>query len=375
MTVYLAGFALSLFLVYYSECKDFRGKNARIAIFLAILIPCLIAGLRDKTVGTDVGVYVEPLFLAARSESSFFAFWESSFSVNDWSISYVSDFEIGFTVLCYISAKLFGNLQVLLFAIQAFTVIPIYKGLRAFSKHQPVWIGMAVYYFLFFNQTLNMMRQWIAMAFLFYAFQFLVSKKYRRYFAFLLMAMLFHFTAIWGIFIFVSYRLTVGHRASSNRWGTILLVLLGLFAILSLDVWVQLLKWLGLRYDHYISGSLQMMPRQIYYRIPIILLLLWRWKYLKEKDPSARFYIVMLVYDLLASQLTSIFVQSGRIGLYFSEYCMLAYPALCVSSVSKKNRQIMRIITLCYLLVYWLYVYEYGNSSSTVPYISCFAAS
>ena len=60
-------------------------------------------------------------------------------------------------------ARLTGSLGCVLFCIQAFTVVPIYTALSLNRKNAPVWPGMLVYYLLYFNSTLNMMRQWMAM--------------------------------------------------------------------------------------------------------------------------------------------------------------------------------------------------------------------
>lgn len=372
VTVYMLGFFVSVFLIYYSETKEFRGSGVRCCVFLALLIPCLIAGLRDYSIGTDVEVYVKPLFETAREARGFFQYLGAEFYQSDiWSNVNVYKFEIGFTALCYLCAKVFNSMQVLLFVIQALVVVPVFKGVRA-NKAQPVWLGMAVYYLMFYNNTLNMMRQWIAMAFLFYAFCYLRERKYRKYFSTVVLAMLFHTSVIVGIVIFLVVRLTAGERQRSNRRKAILLIVLGIAVLLNLNVVVAAVKLLGLRYGNYFSGDLVLMPRQLYYRLPILILLATRWKYLKEKDRFAVFYAVMIAYDLLASQLTSVFSYSTRISAYFSEYYMLVYPALCGSSNFENNRRVMRVFVLVFLCIYWWYIYMYTGAGETVPYVSVF---
>lgn len=370
--IYIIAFSCSLLLLLLAEIKRFRGYVAHISVAIALAIPCLLAGLRDVSIGTDVRVYVEPLFEAAKASDSILEYYSSAEFAYSWAVTRISDMEFGFTLLGFISAKVFNSLPAFLLMIQALTIIPIYKGLRSFSKQQPVWLGMAVYYLMYFNQSLNMMRQWIAMAFLFYGFQFLTDGRYRRYFLNLAIAFLFHNSAVLGIVIFWVYQLVANENAYNKKVKVLLLLLIGVGSLISLDLFVGVLSLLGLRYGNYISGSLTLMPNQLLYRLPILLLLLWRWKYLKRADRFANFYLVMVAYDLLASQLTSIFGQSGRIGIFFSEYYMLAYPAICVASSSKKNRQTMRLFTLSYLCVYWWYMYVYMGAQETVPYVSIF---
>lgn len=374
MTVYGVGFAVSVLLIYYAESRRFQGRESHVCMCLSLLIPCAIAGLRHHTIGTDVQVYVEPLFEVARSSDSFWDFYRTEFyQTAVWSDVFVYEFEVGFDVLCYICAKVFNSIPALLFLIQALTVIPIYKGLRGFEKTQPVWLGMTVYYLMFFNSSLNLMRQWVAMAILFWGFQLLQCGKYRKYFCVVLMSMLFHFSAIMGVVIAVIYKMTGDDQSHHKKRNTFILVIFGLIAIFCLDILVYVTSWMGFRYENYISGTISLMPRQLLYRLPIIFLIIVRWKKLKSLNHLACFYTVMIAYDLISSQLISIFVYSGRIGLFFSEYYMLAYPAICKASSSPKNRQALRWFVVSYLCIYWWYVYSYGGSSATVPYKSFIA--
>lgn len=374
MLVYIFGFLASLSMIYYAEKRQFLGTNAKVSVFFALLIPCLIAGLRHKTIGTDVQGYVENLFQTAESAGSFSDYFQSGYTQFGWDYMAVKDTEFGFALLTFLIQRIFGNMQVLLFVLQALTVIPVYKGLRAFEKTQPVWLGMAVYYLMFYNQTFNMMRQWIAMAVLFYAFQFLVNKSYRKYFVFVLIAWLFHASALFGIAIFAIYRLVASENKFGKAMKAFLICLIGVAALLGLDVVMRIMDMLGIKYGSYIDGTLTFMPNQIWYRLVLVLLLAVRWKYIKQTDRKVYFYLVAVVFDFLASQLTSIYAHSVRIGVYFSEYYMLVYPSICVATRHKNNKKLMQGIVLCFLCVYWFYVYVYGGTGQTVPYVSCFGA-
>lgn len=361
-------------MIYYAEKRQFLGTNAKVSVFFALLIPCLIAGLRHKTIGTDVQGYVEHLFQTAESAGSFSDYFQSGYTQFGWDYMAVKDTEFGFALLTFLIQRIFGNMQVLLFVLQALTVIPVYKGLRAFEKTQPVWLGMAVYYLMFYNQTFNMMRQWIAMAVLFYAFQFLVNKSYRKYFVFVLIAWLFHASALFGIAVFAIYRLVASENKFGKAMKAFLICLIGVAALLGLDVVMRIMDMLGIKYGSYIDGTLTFMPNQIWYRLVLVLLLAVRWKYIKQTDRKVYFYLIAVVFDFLASQLTSIYAHSVRIGVYFSEYYMLVYPSICVATRHKNNKKLMQGIVLCFLCVYWFYVYVYGGTGQTVPYVSCFGA-
>ena len=368
MFVYLAGFAVSIgLLVVMPKVKS--NQRQYIAL-IALMIPCLIAGFRANTIGTDVQVYVEPMFETAINSDSFRKFYTERFYQSAIGINtYAYNFEPAYVLLTYICAKFFRSMPLLLFTIQALIVVPIYKGLKAFEKTQPVWLGMAVFYFLSYNQSLNLMRQWIAMAFLLYGFRFLRERKSKNYFITVALAAMFHYSAIFGVIIFLIHRFMTGNSQKA-KGRTVVLVIAGITALVFVSVIAEILSRLDIRYAGYITGELQFMPRQLLYRLPILLLVALRWKHIKERDEFAYFYLVMIVYDILTSQIIGVHRNSGRISLYFSEYYMLAYPAICAATSKRNNRLIMECAVLCYVLIYWLYTYALGGSSETVPYIS-----
>ena len=170
--VYIICFLISSLFFWLSEKQK---KNTVFFASIAIFIPCFLAGIRADSVGTDVSVYLEPMILNAKSAQNFQSYLLSSWQ-QGWVVRGVNDIEIGFSFLVYSIIKLFNSRHVLQFVIQALTIIPIYIGLVK-RKEKNLWIGMLVYFCFFYNISLNIMRQAIAMAFVFCAFQYLMEKK------------------------------------------------------------------------------------------------------------------------------------------------------------------------------------------------------
>lgn len=377
MAVYLVGFALSLVLIAFGEKK-------RLPVFLAfsaaaLLIPCLIAGLRAPQVGTDVMVYVRPLTRAAISSNSIEEFF-GSYWFAEWRNLYVQDYEIGFSLLVYIVAKLTRNLAPVLFVIQAVITVPIYLALARNRKRIPVWLGMAVFYLLFFNSTLNMMRQWAAMGFLLLSFQMLREKKYWLTGILGLIAVFFHSSAVivlpvyciyWFLELFRRDRLVQGRL--QMRVSTLLVTLLflfGIFAILNLPLIIKLMSLVGLdRFNSYLEGGqMTFMVNQIVLRIPLFLLFAVCWRDMLRLHRATPFFMAMLVLDIVASQLVSVDINAIRIGYYFSVYSILWLPALTVSSHSRVKRVFITLFILAYGLFYWYYAHVYTLRHETYPY-------
>lgn len=378
--IYIVCFITSCIFFWLSEkCRDSLKRNILVAI--AILIPCLLAGARADTIGTDVKVYVEPIYKAAKDSNDLSSYmgqrWFSS-----WRYKYVHDYEVGFTFMVYLIQKLGGSLATVLFFIQVLIIVPIYVGLRRIHGCYPICFCMFVFYSLFYNVSLNMMRQWIAMAILFMAFSYLVTEKKKRYCTLTILACLFHITAIMGFLILFVYIysskkrefIRIGKITIGEEMSIIKIFLYGCIVLLSLNIITVMLSYFGFsKYIGYIQGNsdLFLMPNQIIIRLPIIILFIVRWKKLSKSDKLAPFYGAMLVLDLLVSQLLSLNSYASRICYYFSEYSLISYSALVYAGNQKlrTNRYIMLGYIIVYLVIYWMYYYVITGFNETFPYV------
>lgn len=378
--IYIVFFLISCCLIWLSEKSPSRNIGKLLA-FIAILLPCILAGMRADTIGTDVRVYVEPLYNAAKQSTSFSSYMNQSWFYI-WRYKYVHDFEIGFISLIYLIEKLGGSLGAVLFFIHVLIVAPIYLGLKKMNKPYPVCLGMLIFYLLFYNTSLNMMRQWIAMSILFYGLSYLIINEKKKYFISIVVACLFHTSALIGVAIYFLYMysqkqreyIKIANFRLDGSLAPIKLFVYGCIVLLSLNVIAVLLRAIGLaKYAGYIqgNGSIHLMPNQIIMRLPIIVLLVIRWKRMLAEDELTPFYGSMIVLDLLASQLISINVYAFRIASFFSEYNMLSYSALVYAGNRKyrTNRYVTLFYVLAYMVYYWIYYYVITGTHATFPYI------
>ena len=368
--------------VFFGLSEKSRSRYIKkLLVFIAILLPCILAGMRADTIGTDVKVYVEPLYNAVKQSTSFSSYMNQRWYVI-WRYMYVSKFEIGFTTLVYLIVKFGGSLGTVLFFIHALIVAPIYFGLKRMDKKYPIWLGMLVFYLMFYNTSLNMMRQWIAMAILFWGLSYLLTNKKKKYFIVVIVASLFHTSALMGFAIYFLYvysqrkreYVKIANFRLDGSLAPVKVFIYGAIVLLSLNVIAVLLRTFGLaKYAGYIqgNGSIYLMPSQIILRLPIIILLIIRWKRMMAEDELTPFYGSMLVLDLLASQLISINVYAFRIASFFSEYNMLSYSALVYAGNRRyrTNRYVTLFYVLAYMAYYWVYYYAITGTHATFPYL------
>lgn len=381
MAVYLLSFFVSLVIIGFTEKK--HKTTFTVAAIVALLIPCMVAALRTDAVGTDIRVYVRPMFENARNTTGFSDYWNSSwFSV--WHYKYVYEHEFGFSFLLYAVTKLTGSMGCVLFAIQAFTVAPVFIALALDRKKAPVWPGMLVYYLLYYNSTLNMMRQWMAMGMLLLVFQLLRRKKYWGSLALFIVAFSFHYSSLiflpiaavwWFLGRFKKTRLVQGNFAiSAKTLMVVLIFLLGILVLLNLKLILQLVVKLGLtRFTNYLKGgTLSLMVGQLVLRMPVIFITLLSWKRLRKATDEAPFLLAMLLLDLLAAQIVSIAKYALRISYFFACFGILLVPYLFRYQRSRFEKTVVGLSLTGFYGLYWYYFYVFTGAHETVPYYFSF---
>lgn len=380
MGVYIFGFLTSILIIGYAQKKN---KSTFILLsIIAIFIPCFIAAFRDKTIGTDVLVYVEPLKNSAINSENITEYF-NSYWFHIWRNYYVSSYEIGFSILVYVVSKLFGNLQFVLFFIQLLTIVPLYLSLVPKRKEYPIWLAMAVYYLMFYNASLNMMRQWIAMSFLLLSFRSLTNENKKSGFFWFIVAYLFHSSALIGIIIYFAYKFIYKQNKivfiiskkiiSKNIISVIFLSLIAFIAVFTTGIMIRFISVLGLnKFVNYISGNVYFLPNQIIMRLPLIILYVLNWKKMNNKDKLTPFYFTMIFWDLISSQLISVNVYAFRISMFFAVYNIFSIPTLVVSQKKESNKIFITILIFLYLIYYWYYTYVIQGMHATIPYVSNF---
>lgn len=379
MIIYLVCFTMSCWLLKQAD-KIKNNKLFRlIVIFLSLLLPCLLSGLRYETIGTDVLVYVKPLFNCAKYADSFSDF----LLMNVDNIRIVQDYEIGFTSIVFFVAKLTNNFQILLFVIQSLIIFPIYSGLKKFKcLDGKVWFSMLVFYLMFFNSTLNAMRQYIGIAFVFYGCSCLIndSKSKFKFFKYLIIGILFHNSSIIGLTIYFIYtslkkqnniRLVFNnYKVSLSKIMLLLIIFLGIFFIINSNILEVLVRDIGFeRYSRYISGNaLFSIFALLRFLPPLLLFFILRNKFVKENQ-NAYFYMLAFALTLIINQFSTANIRAGRIGYLFSIFNIVSFTLLCNLDNNKKNNRLVSFFTIIYLLVYWYYIFVYSGSSETIPYV------
>lgn len=345
----------------------------------------MLAALRSASVGTDVRVYAVPLFdlaeMCDRLPDFYRMYWWQG-----WDYTSPSDYEIGYTMLVWLCSRLTDSPQSLLLMTQLLTFGPIAWSVFVRRDRLTFPIAIAVYLFMYFNTSLNAMRQWIAVAFLFLALigTYKEGEKLGRQiftFVWLLVAGLFHYSAFLFGPILLTVRVFLDDSSTSVKGRAIAICSAGFLMLCSVNLVADALQLVGLgKYVGYLGGgAVTFMPNQLILRIPIILMFVITLRQTKRRcgesiiDKSdgglVHFLLVVSVLAIIASQLSGSVAYSARIAVYLDVFS-IATLAYMVSIASKQNTSNIILVMACglYIVTYWFYYYGYGNSGETVPY-------
>lgn len=375
MIIYIVCFIFSLIFSY-----GYEKSNIKLLMAISLFFPVAIAAFRADIIGTDVQVYARQLYNIAINSKNFDEFLNMKWYAI-WRFKEVSEFELGYTILVYLSAKL-KSFTFLLGCTQFLTIFPLYLSLNRYKNRYKyiVTIGLSIYYLLFFNMSLNMMRQWIAMTMIMLAYVHLKDSKYVQSTIIFIIAVLFHRTAIIGLGVLITYVLLRKNKReiflkfSTKRYNLNIVIFITIMTLLITTVLsnsfrMMLTNLLGLNdYSTYVNGTVAISINQIYTDIPVLLLFLMIWK--RRKNIEDYTFLTFCVFsNIVLSQLSSVMAYSSRIVLYISVFKMLIVPIYLNNLQGRLKKIITLILILLLYSIYWYYTYVIKGTDATVPYV------
>ena len=353
--------------------------------FLVIVLVVLFAALRADSVGYDIRVYVRPQY---------------DYLINDPSVT-ITDFfsrfrnmEPMFNLMVYICARYIKSIRVLLGGMALIINGFILKGICIRNGKSTRWFAWAAYCLLLFNTTLNIMRQFMGLALLFYLFSNEEKLSWKRVVLFSAIATTMHYSCALGI---VFYAMLLFYR--SEKFPGILKKILGIIVISmpftgsflvgnAFKILIDKFPGKFTKYDVFIFGSgfnngytqdcatILMVLTGILVFVFIPYSFNFREEGMKNtvlrsglKNDSVLMtgaftdLCYALFYNILNSRF-QYFVMIMR-----PEYYAAGFRAIKDDSAKTRRRAVLIQAGLIVLmLLYWFYTYVYQNTDTTSPY-------
>jgi hypothetical protein len=340
--------------------NETSGFSWNIRLFWVIVAIIIVAGTRESYVGVDYSGYLE-FYNYILNHGKFPSFWKEN--------------EVGWEYLNFIFAKL-GVPAGLFFGLVAGLIWFFFiKASYRFQFLLPLMFFFVITNGVLFS-TFNIQRQSIAIMIFFYAIRFIIEKKPFQYAIYILVASLFHVSALIMLpvyflrivkfnrnLFFVLYVLSIAF-IGSDWFLTQMASLLSLIGS-GIDVFSHYIQYLETAKfafnEERISSGLGVLLR-----ITTTLFILHKSKTVLDKQPKLALYFVLF---FLGDILTNIFFAVeiiGRITIYFN-ICFAIVAASSVYYSTKLYEKITAILLiLAYFLMFNTYVYRMFTNQSVI---------
>ena len=297
---YIVVFGISsLCMILYENQKN---KVRIVFLVFAISFPILLASFRVD-VGTD--------FYAYRGLIE----WE----MNHTFVQVLSDykmFEVGFRIIVKIATL--PNSMIFAWGFLAFIpTILVFYTLKSQYKEISISVAYMTYIHVFFATSLNIVRQYIAVAIAFWGIKFIFENKFWKYLCVVLIAMSIHRSA----FIMLPFYFLWEHK--KNRMvGKGRIVIISFVLCIGVAMWTPILQMamnivpVLNKYRYLIIGN-GGNNRDIFLRILLLIIGILFYKYYKNKDER----MLLFVYALFISVIMGITgyhtTYLKRLSLYY----------------------------------------------------------
>ena len=203
MFPYILTYAASCFFLYIGvKCKRSSKTLNYIFVGIALLLPALLAGMRDSSVGTDTVAYIR-----------YFEYVKDNGN-HVHNFKYF-DLERGFGVFLYLLSCLTDDVFWMLFLSELFICFFVWKAIDDNVSDQYKVFAMALYYLLFYSFSFNIMRQMMAMSILLFSYRYIKKRKLLKFLICVLIASLLHKSSIIGFALYPIYGVCLGKDSIS----------------------------------------------------------------------------------------------------------------------------------------------------------------
>lgn len=318
----------------------YRNSSGRYLIYFAIALFIVIVGLRDVAVGKDTMNY---------------ALIFNNVNNIDFLNANFDSIEYGYKALLKVIHFFTSSSYIANFIIAVITFL-LFVNFINHTKNKMV--SLFVFFGMFFFPSMNLMRQWLALALIANMYIYSNDKSLSKSLIFFGLAMTIHSSAIVAGYIYLS-------KIKYNK--EILLLVLTLvifvFVILNYQILSLLAPAFSSRFTQYLSreyfrGSGGISVKTILYLMFtgfFVIVYRVKWNYINENKLNNTFFILILssVLSLAFSYLGQTYFLIHRIGYYFNIVYIISLPYFI--GYIAHYKKIINIALVCSMAFMFLY--------------------
>ena len=383
MYIYLICFCLSCLFLYFSDLKKYKNYK-KIFVIIGLLLPCILAGCRSLKIGSDVEIYLKPLFLQATNSNNIIEYLSSE-------LLNTGRYELGFTTYVYIFTNIFRNIHFVLFFIEAIIIIVLYYSIinlkETYSKIS-LWFSFLIYYLLFYNIGLNIMRQFIGISFGLLSMSLIIKSKRFDFksLIWIFIGAFFHkstliFLVPYFVYLIFDYinnhsedKIILNKKINKDLFCLLLIIVVSIVLVLFVFLLPQLLPITDK--IHFLSRLSSFVAKKMNFKffairsIPIIILFAINYKRFIKYNKDCWFYVFIFIINYWVLNIMSASATFGnRFSYSFEIFNIIYLQLLCNAPFLKSNRKVLKYIIIIYLIILWWYNFVYLGYHQTVPFM------
>ncbi len=366
MLIYFVIFIIAFLLSYVAETS--KNKIPRLLYFLlvmlAVLIPSILAGLRVYGIGTDTKGYMNYIFYKC-------IHLKDIGSLGTYMVH--ADVEPIFILVDFIVTRFTTKINVSYFVIELILLGTVYLSCTKLKSKSKVSVAYFIFLILYFNRSLNICRQTVAIAFIFLSLHYLIERKFAKFLITDLIAMGFHRIAIIIVPFYFFYNVFHSNsRKAMAQKSIFFLVFFGIIIlfkpIVEFLISAGILKSKYLFYINEAKGNLSIFDVSV--KMFMCFMLLMFSKNITKNDKNAPFYNMFFIISIFLMFLGAYFGYAQRLAYYFEYSVIFLITELVYIVKSLKEKIIMFMIIIALMFGYSYICYDYFGWDETVPYKS-----
>ena len=337
-----------LFLAFRAE-----QTNDSIYVKLIVCLLTLVAGLRNVHIGNDTITYVKYFNMVCSGNKV--------------------DMEIGFVILMKLVSFVSKNPNIFLSLCALITYSCVAWRLWELREDSSFGIAFFSYYSFYFFGSMNVMRQYMSVAILFWATRYIKRTdseqgNYTKFLLFLVIATSIHTSSILGILFIVVQFFFLKYQKTNDKFKLIMLGIAGCFAIIA---FIPLIESALEKYTHYASN----VDSNMGMRIPALLviwlvsILVYRSEtpYIDDKSEWEKYLLGTTRFYFLLSCLLALigykYKVVGRVSWLFNMF-QGVYYGIILREWSEAQRVLLKVLVYAvvgYVLVQYVFLLNGDN--------------
>lgn len=350
VAVYLSGVLIpTFFMNLYSRYKKSKPSFSGICLLFSILYLCFLLGFSDC--GTDYYSYKK--------------IFENSLNFDYLRTSRI---EYGYLLLNIIVRLFTNNFYIFRFICAAIFVLLVFKGILSFNN---INCTLAIFAFtsIYMYQSMSLIRIYISMGIVFSAFIYYYNGNYQKYFLYILVAFLFHRSAIVAL---VPLLLSLFIPSRLNVW--LKLILLCFLLVFIYIFKGTIISFISFNNSYSLVENSKIGVMFIVYHIPILIVLI-----LFKRIITVELYHRLIWYfmgSLMLGFISYLVTTLGRANIFYSPLYIIV-PSIYLNfknrfiyrykmNISKKR--VIASIYVIFLIFRAVMSTEYFYTDNIIPY-------